>query len=38
MLNMWFPIFERQKNKYVDLDESVAILNSFPLFVYEYLR
>ena len=31
-------IFERQKNKYVDLDESVAILNSFPLFVYEYLR
>ena len=31
-------IFERQKNKYVDFDEAVAILNSFPLFVYEYLR
>ena len=31
-------IFEGQKSKYVDVDESVAILNSFPLFVYEYLK
>jgi hypothetical protein len=31
-------IFEGQKSKYVGVDETVAILNSFPLFVYEYLR
>ena len=31
-------IFEGQKNKYVDVYTTVAILNSFPLFVYEYLR
>lgn len=31
-------IFEGQRRKYVDVNESVAILNSFPLFVYEYLR
>ena len=31
-------IFEGQKSKYVDVDETVAILNSFPLFVYEYLK
>lgn len=31
-------IFESQLAKYVDVDESVAILNSFPIFVYEYLK
>lgn len=31
-------IFEGQQSKYVDVDETVAILNSFPLFVYEYLK
>jgi hypothetical protein len=31
-------IFISQKEKYVDASESVAILNSFPLFIYDYLR
>lgn len=31
-------IFESQLAKYVEVGESVAILNSFPIFVYEYLR
>ena len=31
-------IFEAQKSNYVDVDESVAILNSFPLFLYDYLK
>lgn len=31
-------IFAGQKSKYVDVNETVAILNSFPLFVYEYLK
>lgn len=29
-------IFEGQKRKYVDVNESVAVLNSFPIFLYEY--
>jgi hypothetical protein len=31
-------IFEAQKVKYVGVNESVAILNSFPIFIYEYLK
>lgn len=31
-------IFDAQKVNYVDKTESVAILNSFPLFLYEYLK
>lgn len=31
-------IFDAQKQKYVDTNNSVAILNSFPLFIYEYLK
>lgn len=31
-------IFKSQKEKYVDMAETVSILNSFPLFLYEYLR
>ena len=31
-------IFKEQKTKYVDVNESVAILNSFPIFIYEYLK
>lgn len=31
-------IFDAQKENYVDKTESVAILNSFPLFLYEYLK
>jgi len=31
-------IFDAQKKKYVSISESVAILNSFPLFLYEYLK
>ncbi len=31
-------IFEAQKTDYVDKSNSVAILNSFPLFLYEYLK
>lgn len=31
-------IFEAQKSKYVDINESVAILNSFPIFLYDYLK
>ena len=31
-------IFDSQKVNYVDKTESVAILNSFPLFLYEYLK
>ena len=29
-------IFDAQKVKYVAVNQSVAILNSFPLFIYEY--
>ncbi len=31
-------IFKAQKNKYVETSDSVAILNSFALFIYEYMR
>ncbi len=31
-------IFETQKSKYVEIDESVSILNSFPIFLYDYLK
>ena len=31
-------IFAAQKEKYVDTDDSVAILNSFPIFLFEYLK
>ena len=31
-------IFDAQKKKYVSISESVAILNSFPLFLYEFLK
>ncbi len=31
-------IFTAQKSKYVDTDECVSILNSFPIFLYEYLK
>lgn len=29
-------IFTEQKGKYINLSESVAVLNSFPLFLFEY--
>jgi hypothetical protein len=29
-------LFAAQRRKYVDVNKTVAILNSFPLFVYEY--
>lgn len=29
-------LFEAQKSKYVDVNDSVAILNSFPIFLFEY--
>lgn len=31
-------IFEAQVRKYVNPDERVAILSSFPIFLYDYLR
>ena len=31
-------IFEAQKYKYVLVNQSVAILNSFPIFVFEYFK
>lgn len=31
-------LFEAQLTKYVDVNDSVAILNSFPLFLFEYLK
>lgn len=31
-------IFEAQKTQYVEALDSVAVLNSFPLFLYEYLK
>ena len=31
-------IFDAQKKNFVDKTMSVAILNSFPLFLYEYLK
>lgn len=31
-------IFDAQKTKYVSQSESVAILNSFPIFLYDYFK
>ena len=31
-------LFDAQKANYVDKTMSVSILNSFPLFLYEYLK
>ena len=31
-------IFEAQREKFVEASDSVTILNSFPIFVFEYLR
>lgn len=31
-------LFEAQKAKYVSVNDTVAILNSFPIFLFEYLR
>ena len=31
-------IYEAQKEKYISINNSVAILNSFPLFIYEYFK
>ncbi|MDE6011850.1 MAG: hypothetical protein K2G91_03850 [Prevotella sp.] len=31
-------IFNNQRLKYVDSEKSVAILNSFPIFIYEYMK
>lgn len=31
-------IFIAQKENYIDIKESVAILNSFPIFLYEYFK
>lgn len=31
-------LFDAQKSKFVYVHDSVAILNSFPIFVYEYFR
>ena len=31
-------IFEAQKEKYVDSNEMVSILNSFPIFLYDYFK
>lgn len=31
-------IFSAQKTKYVNISETVAILNSFPIFLYDYFK
>ena len=31
-------IFQCQIQKYVETNESVAVLNSFPIFIYEYFK
>ncbi len=31
-------IFKAQRLKFVEANDSVSILNSFPIFVYDYLR
>lgn len=31
-------VFKAQKVQFVEPSESVSILNSFPVFVYEYLK
>lgn len=32
------PIFRSQLDKFVNVNDSVSILNSFPIFLYEYLK
>lgn len=31
-------IFKNQKEKFVVKEDSISILSSFPLFLYEYFR
>ncbi|MDY6116368.1 MAG: hypothetical protein SPH92_00055 [Anaerovoracaceae bacterium] len=31
-------VFNNQVTKYVKPNESVAILNSFPIFIYEHMK
>lgn len=31
-------VFNKQVTKFVKPNESVAILNSFPIFIYEYMK
>ncbi len=31
-------IFESQLRLFVNTNESVAVLNSFPIFIYDYLK
>ena len=31
-------LFAAMKQKYVDINQTVAILNSFPIFVFDYLK
>lgn len=31
-------LFSAMKQKYVDVNETVAILNSFPIFIFEYVK
>lgn len=31
-------IFKSQKRKYVEVNESVAVLNAFPIFIYDYMK
>ena len=31
-------IFSSQQNKYLKVDDTVAILNAFPLFLFEYFK
>lgn len=31
-------IFKAQKSKFVDVNKNVSILNSFPIFIYDYLE
>ena len=31
-------IFLNQKSKYVDVDNSISVLNAFPIFIYDYMK
>jgi hypothetical protein len=31
-------LFVAMKQKFVDVNQTVAILNSFPIFLFEYLK
>ncbi len=33
-----YELFKAQKVQYVDVDARIAVLNSFPIFIYEYFR